>query len=467
MSDIQVGDPLVFGLIPTEENHAQHGFLHSFLYRNNYLSGRGGGKTTGLVAKNAAYALGINPGSTSYLTEQTGPMVRDILLPVVREVVPKELYYIRTVSSTHFDIHWINGSTTRLRSRQVKNSTEDPPFRGPSAAYIGHDEAALDRRGKKMIEVSEAMLRGGSGPFVMDCVSTPKLGWMHEYLARWNLTGEEAVQISDDGDAVAFYGTTADNPHNNDLDTRLRETYSADFAAQELDARWISLTGRIWNTFQKAQWPEGNIHWNRYNRNEPYALAVDLGVRAAWQIWQTVPARDIAGRQIFNTYLEVLVAEYTPNHGNARDLVKLIDLEYGRPAVVYAGSDIKTRGVSDGLKPAYFFSSQWPGIELHSPTGYLTDKEIQHWVAQSRICNAYGQRLMCVSEDLVSHDNNGRGLLDVLSLDAWPDGQPRYGSFFEKDKASGGIGLEDSRDAFLYYMICRHPPEIRRERRAA
>lgn len=467
MEDIQVGEPLVFGLIPTPGNHGQHNFLHSFRYRNNFLAGRGAGKTYSLVAKNAIYALAVNPRSTSYLTEQTGNMVRDILLPVVREIVPQELYYLRTVSSTSYDIHWTNGSCTRLRSRQVNSTVKDPPFRGPSAGYIGHDEAALDRDGKKMIEISEAMLRGGDGPFCIDCVSTPKLGWMYNYLERWNLTGDTPIQISDNGEAVAFYGHTADNPHNNDLDTRLRETYSADFAAQELEARWISLTGRIWDKFSLEEWPAGNIHHHQFDKSRPYTLAVDLGVRAAWQVWQTIPATDISGRKVFSWDLDCLCAEYTPNHGNARDIIKLIDIEYGRPKAVIAGMDVHTRGIADGIKPSYFFSSMWPGCEIYTPSGWLSDKEIQHWVAQSRICNAYDQRLMVASDNLISHDNNGRGLLDVLHLDAWPEGQPRYGSFFEKDKSTGGIGLEDSRDAFLYYMVCRHPPEARRERRAA
>ena len=452
--------------IDTPENHAQRDYLHSFRYRNFLLGGRGLGKTFALVTKNAIYCLGMNPGCISYLTERTGPEVRDTLLPIFRQLVPQELYYVRVVSSTSYDIHWKNGSITRLRSRQARNSIEDPPFRGPSCSWIGHDELAIDKDGNKMMRISEAMLRGGNGPWCIDGTTTPRIGWLYDYLQIWGLTGDGNVQVSKDETTVAFYGKTRDNPHNNDLDGRLRETYSAEFAAQELEAKWVSLSGRIWKAFLELHWPKGNLHNHGYDPSRPYILAVDLGVRSAWGIWQRIPATDEEGRTRGRGVreLDVLVAEYVPNHGNARDLVATIDKRFGRPAKVIAGMDINTRSLGDGIKPSYFFTSKWPGIHISTPSGFSADKEVQHWQAQALLCNAYNQRRICVSTRLDT-DTQGRGIMDMIRLDSWPEGVLRSGSFFEKDKATGGPGIEDVRDMFLYYIICQYPPEFRQERR--
>lgn len=457
---------LCLNWIESPENKAQSQFLHTFLPRNFFLGGRGAGKTYALIAKDAIYCLLINKGCMSYLTERTGPEVRDILLPKIEEVVPKELVQIKKVSQTSWDLHWATGSTTRLRSRQAKNSRDEPPFRGPDAQKIGHDELAIDRDGNKMIRISEAMLRGGKGaPLVQDATTTKKMGWLYKYLDQWGLTGNENGIESKDGRTIVFQGCTKDNRHNDDLDSRLRETYSPEFAAQELDNLWTLLSGRIWKNFLEKHWPYGNLHHHRYDPTRPYILAVDLGVRSAWGIWQRIPATDEYGRRDQGQkMLDVLVAEFVPNHGNARDLVSLIDIRYGRPHHAVVGQDINTRSVGDGTKPAFFFTTKWPGIHVKTPSGFLSDKETQHWQAQAMICNAYSQRQVCISTHLDS-DAEGRGIMDMLRLDAWPEGALRSGSFFEKDKSFGGVGIEDVRDMFLYYIICQYPPEFRRETR--
>ena len=457
------GAPRIFNLQDVSQNPAQQGYLHSFLYRNNFIAGRGSGKTVIAVAKNAIYST-LEPRQLSYITEQTGPMVTDTLLPVFREIIPSELFKIRVRSSNSYDIEWANGHQTRLRSRQVRNSIEDPPFRGPSAGQIIHDEAALDRNGQKIMDISEGMLRG-SELLCLDCISTPKIGWFYDYMQRHGLAGDAPEQISADGKAAAFYGRTSDNPYNNDLDSRLRESYGEQFAAQELDAMWVALSGRIWDRFDESkQWPQGNVHWAKWSPSQPYYLAVDLGVRSAWSIIQRHPGEDRVGNKVQRAHVDVLVAEHVPNHGNARDMVRMIAEQYGRPVKVIVGADINTRSITDGMKPSYFFSSAWPGIEIQIPSKYARDKEIQHWIAQGRICNAHGQRGFCISEHLQSDsETTGRGFLDMIRTDAWPDGVARTAQFFEKDKSSGGPGIEDTRDAFLYWCACEYPPDFRGE----
>jgi hypothetical protein len=177
-------------------------------------------------------------------------------------------------------------------------------------------------------------------------------------------------------------------------------------------------------------------------------------------------ARDQRGNLIQRKPVDVLVAQYTPQHGNARDMIKMIDQRHGRPSVVHVGNDVTTRATTDGAKPLMFFGQTWPGIQVQTPSHHYRDKEIQHWAAQSAICNSFGQRTICVSEHLeVDDESQGRSFMDLIRVDAWPEGISHSGQFFEKDKSTGGPGLEDTRDAFLYHVICAYPPEMRKDKR--
>ena len=126
------------------KNAAQSAFLHSFRPRNIFCAGRGSGKTIVLCQRARIFAR-MWPGVTCYLTEQTGPDVYDILIPAWRYTVPSHEYRIVTRHG-RIDALMRNGSVVRFRARHAKTLRDDPPFRGPQAGYIGHDEAALDIR---------------------------------------------------------------------------------------------------------------------------------------------------------------------------------------------------------------------------------------------------------------------------------------------------------------------------------
>ena len=472
MTTAQVGEPLAFGLLDAPDNGAQRNYLNHWLYRNNFLAGRGAGKTVAMVAKDAIHHAIVSQDIVTYMTEQTGPDVRDVLLPAVLEIVPRDWYEIHG-PPTAFDIHWkMGGGTgiTRCRSRISKSSTGEPPFRGPSAAAVRHDELGLDRfRARKAIEVSEGMLRG-SDLLCLDICTTPKLGELYDYLRRLNLVGESPAQFSKDSnglDAAAFYGTTADNVYNNDLDARLRATYSAEFYAQECLAQWISLSGRVWDTWSDETWPTGNVYPGEYGDwGSRYRLSVDLGVRGAWGVWQIIPAIDpVSGRLVRRTALDCLVAEWQTDGGNALEMIDTIDRTYGRPAEVVIGADAHTRSVATGIKPSVLFSRQWGNVPLLIPRGHLADKETQHWATQAAICNGTGQRSVVLATGCRHHTpDSGRTLPDLLRLDTWPEGSQSAAAYFSKDKSSGGVGLEDERDMLLYYCTMTHPPEARKER---
>ncbi|MCP4540173.1 MAG: hypothetical protein GY832_23795 [Chloroflexi bacterium] len=470
---IEVSDPLIFGLLEDPGNMAGNLYLHSFRYRNNLLMGRGGGKTVRLCVKDALFHS-LYPGTTTYITEQTGPDVIDTLLSLYsgttlvegRYAIPKSLYRVTRMSSGKFDIEWSDfGGVTKCRSRKTKTSTDEPPFRGPSAQAIFHDEAALDKfQLEKTLTVSEGMLRGGDR-LMLDCVSTPKVGGLHAYMTRLGLAGDGAAQYSRDAAGMAcaaFYGPTTSNAYNDDLDSRLRATMSPQEAEQELEARWVSLSGRIWENWSDKLYPTGNIYPDYEYDGGAFFLAADIGVKGAYGLFQRVPA---TGQ---NTPVVCLVAEWQTSDGNVRNMVREIDEKYGRPAFAITGADVNTRSVGSGRKPAFFFAEVWPGMQIRSVSGLHGDKELQHWTMQSAILNGYGQRQLVVAEKCHHHTpQSGRTIHDLMRLDSWPEGQAPGAGFFAKDKATSSKPLEDERDMLLYASIKTWPPQARQARRIA
>jgi hypothetical protein len=96
--------------------------------------------------------------------------------------------------------------------------------------------------------------------------------------------------------------------------------------------------------------------------------------------------------------------------------------------------------------------------QILMPTGFLSDKMLQYDRASWCIEDTQGIRRFCVSANLKSHDQEtGRGILECMRMDAWPEKTPKLGSYLPKDK-NDGLGLEDIRDAFQYGMILLHPP---------
>lgn len=443
-------------------------FLHSWRSENYLLGGRGTHKTGYLIAKDAVSANLINPGSVSYLTEQTAGKIRDILIPVIRQLINPEIYELRT-QGQEFDVKWkFSGSTTRLRSRQAKRIHDDPPFRGPSAACIGHDEIARDRnpidQDRDPIVISRFMLRGTDGSVKsLNFTTTPVRNWFYSHANKLGLTVPQrfgALRLVETDAAAAYYTRTRD------VDPELYERTIGElderFAQQELDAEWVALEGRVWTGWrdwtagdESTLWPYSNRHWHRYDPKLPTVWGVDLGgAESAWIICQSVPAIDIHGRQVQPGNVLVAVAESTPSKTGAWAVLGDLVERFGKPYRCYIGADYRTPGNAGDTAELAFIQR---GIHAEPTTGWLASKDVQGQHAAGMLCNTVGERRFCVSTDLISlQPRSGRGILEVMEGDVWPE--PGDVSYFLKDKGRG-IGIEDMRDAWLYLLVGLMPPK--------
>jgi hypothetical protein len=439
---------------------AHDSFLRSWRRENFLLGGRGTHKSGYLVAKIATSAVVLNPGSVSYLTEQTANRLRDVLEPIVRNFINPEMYKFRSVGQ-EMDIVWFNGSVTRLRSRQAKRIHDDPPFRGPSAVTIGHDEIARDRnpidQDRDPILISRAMLRGEDLRVrSLEYTTTPVRNWFYSHASKLGVVGARAVELDD---AAAYYTSTQE------IDPRLYSDliahYDDRFARQELLAEWVALEGRVWSGWMdwdgtnKTLWPYSNRHWHKYDPQLPTVWGVDLGgAESAWLACQSVPCVDSSGVRVCAGNVLVAVGESTPSQTGAWAALPAMLDRFGRPARVYIGADYRTPGTAGDTAELAFLQH---GIRAEPITGWQSAKDIQGQHAASQLCNTAGERRFAVSTNLVSlQSRSSRGILAVMEGDVWPDSGSS--SYFLKDKKSG-VGLEDMRDAWLYLLVGLSPPK--------
>jgi hypothetical protein len=228
-----------------------------------------------------------------------------------------------------------------------------------------------------------------------------------------------------------------------------------------LYARWVPLLGRVWQDYSDDEWPRGNRHWHRYDPKLPTVWGVDLGGgRSAWNVAQLVPAADRLGsvQPGYGERILVTVAEATPKHMGAGAVIDDLVAKFGRPWRVFVGADYRTPGNAGDTAEREFLLR---GIDAETITGDLAAKDVQHSHACAMIRDGRGRRRWCVSDGLVTlHEDTAapRGIRTVMESDVWPS-VGASADYLEKDKRSGGVGIEDARDAWLYLLVGLSPPQ--------
>ena len=201
------------------------------------LGGVGGGKTYANVSKAFAYVL-AHPGARIVLTEPTFPMVRDVLVPTIREMFGAGEGQMWTLNKGDYNIDIIGtDSTILLRSALLMH----PQFlAGLNLAAFGMDEAALGDQEPTFLAL-QARLRQQGYPHQGWITGTPKgRNWVWR---RWGPERQEQY--------TAHNASTADNPHlPTDYLQSLRDSYGqTPFAQQELEGKFVAFGGLIYPQF--------------------------------------------------------------------------------------------------------------------------------------------------------------------------------------------------------------------------
>jgi hypothetical protein len=224
----------------------QAAFRRSSARYRAFVGGRGSGKTWA-----GGYDLlrRARPGRTYLVASPTGVLMQDTTLPTV-EAIARDLGLWNPANvrrSPYPTVRLTSGATIRFRT------AEDPEkLRGPNLSGVWLDEASLMGRGA--YDISIACLREGGEQGWLSATMTPK------GLAHWTFEvfGRGAP------DTELFHASTRDNPFNPPgFYADLARQYSGDFAAQELEGRFVDEDAAMkvipaaWVEAAMARWRPG------------------------------------------------------------------------------------------------------------------------------------------------------------------------------------------------------------------
>ena len=213
--------------------HDKQQTFHEAVRAHDYTlfnGGRGSGKTIS-GAMQAIYESCIHQiGSRGVVIAPTYPMLRDASMKEFFTLLPHD--QIKTWNKSDKELILNNGSEIAFRSADNPDS-----LRGPNRAWAWFDEPR-NLRLRDAFDIAIGQLR----PTRKCWLTTTPAGifhWLYELFIAKPLPKSSVVHVR-----------TAENPYaGEDYEANLRVQYTGAFAAQELDAEWVSFEGRIYEEF--------------------------------------------------------------------------------------------------------------------------------------------------------------------------------------------------------------------------
>lgn len=224
--------------------YPQADFVYNRSVRNvGYFGGVGIGKTSALVVDFFSYAMEW-PGSTQVLTEPTFGMIRDVLIPTIRNYFGDYRGYVYDLSerSVPHDVRFSNGSEIKLRSTETGEH-----LLGTNLARAGMDEATLGDQ-ETAWKWLASRLRQRGYPHQLKLTGTPRgRNWVYRiFFSNDRLTN-----------SIAYTAETSDNPHlpQPEYVDELLQAYGGwdnPLARQELRGAWLEMAGQVYPQFQRT-----------------------------------------------------------------------------------------------------------------------------------------------------------------------------------------------------------------------
>jgi PBSX family phage terminase large subunit len=218
-----------------------------------FNGGRGSGKTTsGAVQAVAEAEFSVSRG---VIVAPTYPMLRDATMAEFFKWLPRES--IAHWHKTDKLLTLQNGSEIAFRSADSPDS-----LRGPNRDWLWFDEPR-NVSTRDAFDVVFAQLR----PRRKAWLTTTPAGifhWLYHLFIEHPISNSRVIVVK-----------TSENPYlPDDYSNTLRQMYTGVFAAQELDAQWVSFEGLIYDNFSLA---ENVTESAAYNPDLPVMWGVDDG----------------------------------------------------------------------------------------------------------------------------------------------------------------------------------------------
>lgn len=212
-----------------------------------FLAGIGTGKT--MAGIHHCLINGMrNPGYDGMIVSPTYPMLRDVILPLWKQYIPKDIYEYK-VHDKQINVEYAgNRFTIYLRS------TENPDtIRGLNLAWAWCDEIAMCASEEAWDIIQGRIGRIKSIPHPQIFATTTPKGY--NWLIKKFFKAEDKSQYR------VIRARSSDNPWMpKSFIEALRRDYGEDFARQELDAEIVESSGLCWDIRDvHTNWRERDI----------------------------------------------------------------------------------------------------------------------------------------------------------------------------------------------------------------
>lgn len=226
---LSVGATKPIDRLPVYDRQRQ--FIENTNNFSAFIGGIGSGKTWSGAIKALEFAM--SKPCVGMVTAPTYNVLRDATVPTFREVAGDAIVEITNSSPIN--------ATLKNGSRVLFRSAHKPELlRGPSLSFWWGDEAAL--YDKNVWKIMQGRLREGGRLGYAWLTTTPKgRNWIFQ----------EFIQKARDR-YIIFKARTADNTFiDADYYDMLQESYTGDFARQELDGDFVAFEGLVYPFFDR------------------------------------------------------------------------------------------------------------------------------------------------------------------------------------------------------------------------
>lgn len=367
----------------------------------DFCCGRASGKTVGIVLLILQMCI-EEPGIKILVLSPTYRKLKDNVLTIWRELLPRELYKYRSSDDM---ITFVNGSKIFLRSRSVDNPTKgQDATRGLTVSCCISDEASEKF---SMIEYTTALacIRKKSKFNCFITCSTPAL---NDYIG---------LVTSPNHKLYTFFTTS--NPHLPEgFISSAKDSMSPMEFAREFEASFATIGNKVWPTFStKDFYLGGNIIKYQHDKSMPFILSMDIGsAHASYIIWQQA---NVDG--ILRT---IVTGEYEPKleeDSSVKRILEKVYMDYGTPIRVIGGNDLNTRSSQDNSTGLYFIRQMFGGVPVSMPHDKARNKLVQYDCTNAMVCNGAGERRLLVADSMASYDPEKRGVLKLFEMDTFPE----------------------------------------------
>jgi phage terminase large subunit len=205
------------------------------------VCGFGAGKTYALVSKSIILAC-MNVGHISAIFEPTSPMLRDILMRTMNELLEEwEIpYTFRASPLPEYQLTFEEGTHTIL----LRTMLTYQRLRGQNLCAVGFDEADTipKREAESAMNMALARLRSGNVQQFYATTTPEGHGWAFETFEKNKKSDTGLIQAK-----------TKDNPYlPNNFIQSLEENYPPQLIKAYLLGQWVNLTsGQVYNRFSR------------------------------------------------------------------------------------------------------------------------------------------------------------------------------------------------------------------------